>query len=80
MDKEREITEMALLIVNDILLGHTAEETAKHLVNEGYGDTKQAVREFAERLKFVFYCDDLLCDIERIRTIIDELLAEVIGK
>lgn len=50
MDKEKEIEEMALLLVNDILLGHTAEETAEHFVNASYGNVEQAVKEFASNI------------------------------
>ena len=76
---------MALLLVNDILLGHTAEETAEHFVNAGYGNIEQAVREFAEELKeglpsnvcaISFIEEDM---IAHVRDYIDQLIKERFG-
>ena len=62
MDKQKEIEKMAKTIPSTIiayngnpqgqhLYGEQREEIATILVNEGYGDVNNAVREFAEKLK-----------------------------
>lgn len=70
-----------------ISLATLAEEIADTLKKQGYGDTKQAVREFAERLKERIYkaenpyeCLTVEVDSDEIKSMIDELLAEVTGE
>jgi len=53
---------------------------AKALVNAGYGDTKQAVREFAEKLKTVFEMNYWGSTHKVVFKEINKLLAEVIGE
>lgn len=59
MDKEKEIAKLAE-IINEVAFiqaheidgdEHLCEIVAKAIINAGYGDTKQAVRDFAEKLK-----------------------------
>lgn len=50
-NKQKAIEEMELLLVNDILLNHNATETAEHLANKGFGNVKQAVKEFANKIE-----------------------------
>lgn len=67
MDKQKEIEEMAKVIFEsgvalegaDFTLGVNGDDhftrLAQRLINAGYGNVKQAVREFAEELKASFY-------------------------
>lgn len=61
MNKQEEIDKMTFLLVNDIILEHTAEETVAHLAKYGIGDKKQAVKEFCKKLKdklsLLRFCD-----------------------
>lgn len=96
MDKERDIKELAKTIYEsgvalngtDFAFGVSGDDhftkLAKKLIAAGYGDTKQAVREFAEKLKEIAI--DLSRDVGIERSVlctqtlieqIDELLAEV---
>lgn len=47
---------------------------ALHLIQDGYGDTEQAVKEFAEKLKEKF-----AYDVERCKTV-DDLIKETYGE
>lgn len=99
MDKEREIAKLAKTIYEsgialngtDFAFGVSGDDhftkLAKKLIEAGYGDTKQAEREFAKRLKEVAI--DLSRDVGIERSVlctqtlieqIDELLAEVTGE
>lgn len=105
MDKEREIEKLARKICKSSSVGCNfptctkcgIKETCKarlyatRVINEGCGDTKQAVREFAEKLKQVLFAkctiirriDDPIeedMNSEEVNKTIDELLAEVIGE
>lgn len=41
---------MSILLAYDILLNHTAQETAQHLIKAGYGDKQQAVKDFIDTI------------------------------
>lgn len=66
------------------------EEVAKAIIEAGYGDTKQAVREFAEKLEtkaqtlqgdgFDEYNEGFDRGVKETLYLINELLAEVIGE
>lgn len=56
------------------------EEVAKAIIEAGYGDMKQAVREFAERLREEIAWGQPINDEQQALETIDELLAEVTGK
>lgn len=85
MDKKKEIEEMARALhsalVYDGGYGWDDEqevdcvETARNLINAGYGNVKQAVKEFAEKLKSLF-CTE--CDYGGgdIKQLIDELVKD----
>lgn len=57
MDKEKEIEEMSTTIISNAdenLIScslFTAQKISEWLVNAGYGNVNQAVKEFAEKLK-----------------------------
>lgn len=59
MDKEKEIEELAFSIigatsplgVKDLTKQFDYKTVAEYLINAGYGNVKQAVKEFAEKLK-----------------------------
>lgn len=99
MDKEREIKELAKIIYEsgvalngtDFAFGVSGDDhftkLAKKLIEAGYGDTKQAVREFVKELRKRI--DKIRHPNERVITnvleeeyeeTIDELLAEVTGE
>lgn len=96
MDKEREIDEMAKAIAcskcnskdnclcrQDCGAFLQANKQAEHLITTmGYGDTKQAVREFAEKAKEGLLCraicrQDYFQVKADIQTVFGKLLAEV---
>lgn len=94
MDKERGIKKIAKILeeadcIEDALF-IDFDRMAKALINAGYGDTKQAVREFAEgfieevksRIKElnVFLDDECRYILEETLDYMDELLAEVTGE
>lgn len=62
MDKEKEIKEMTKVLVRKVNASEVVEGiyegTARNLVNAGYGNVKQAVKEFAEKI------EKLLCEHE----------------
>lgn len=78
MDKEREIKEIAKIISNSCdregIAKRCPERISEALIEAGYGDIKQAVREFAEKLKVKFTKSTY--HILGIYKNIDELLAE----
>lgn len=51
MDKQKEIERIAKLLPLYTPINCNNSKVAEAFVNAGYGDVKQAVREFAERLK-----------------------------
>ena len=80
MEKEKQIEEIKQTMVRSCNVNRLYfEQMAEDLYNAGYGDTKQAVKEFAERLK-----ERLKLNITGYwvyakinKTIIDELVKEV---
>lgn len=78
MDKQKEIEKILEVMHSNLYLTHS--DCAIALVNAGYGDVKQAVREFAERIKMAFYIefDELIPSIMSDK--IDELVKEVCGE
>ncbi len=93
-EKQKQIEEITNIIgkydgtekQDDVIYSQVAylsiEEIAQTLVNAGYGDTKQAVREFAEKVKVQIrmyeeissYTATLLCED------IDQLVKETCGE
>lgn len=100
MDKQKEIVAMKQIICSAKEIPCSdcpfrfngkcaAEKNAELLVNAGYGDVKQAVREFAERLKErlaqkkvdLYNGKSQVIQIDvQISLIIDELVKEVCGE
>lgn len=100
MDKEREMEKLANDMVGkiDYEVNYYSDDnyseviidyknTAKNIIEAGYGDTKQAVREFVKELRK--HIDKIRHPNERVITnvleeeydeTIDELLAEVTGE
>lgn len=105
MEKEKQIEEMAKLMCENSrrcyeLCGNCYGEKdnfygckgfAELFYNAGYGDTKQAVKEFAARVKAKFYANSVsrtkgykeerVCDltVDEFNGEIDELVKEVCG-
>lgn len=91
MDKQKEIEKMAKAIYmtgvaiegTDVAFGLIEdshfERMARKLIVAGYGDVHAAVKEFAERIKMVFYYefDELIPS--RMADKIDELVKEACG-
>ena len=99
MDKQKEIEEMAIVMPPDIISSNGSPngqhlylkqriEIAEALVNADYGDVKQAVSEFAEKLeKGIYeimipmeYPDELDLDSDKVRDLIKKLVKEVCGE
>ena len=90
MDKEKEIEEMATVlpkvIVYDGGYGWDDEqevdfwEMARNLINAGYGNIEQAVREFAEELKDIFKTKHAAVIANVACNRIDELIKEKFGE
>lgn len=81
MEKEKQIEEMSRKIDEMYYVyDTTAEDIAKGLYEAGYGNVKEAVQEFAKRVKMVFYYefDELIPSIMSDK--IDELIKEVCGE
>lgn len=78
-------------MIADIVKGRTAEEKAEALMEAGYGNVKEALKEFAERVKGIFsgnaeerqkgYEKEIVCflTIDEFNEEIDELIKEVCG-
>lgn len=78
-------------MIADIVKGRSPEEKAEAFYYAGYGDTKQAVKEFAARVKAKFYANSVsrtkgykeerVCDltVDEFNGEIDELVKEVCG-
>lgn len=89
MDKEKEIQEMTSEILGKSFgcdctnLGYIiAKEVAETLFNAGYGNIKQAVKEFAEKLKEELWKFDgswQEYDGEELCETVDNLLTELYG-
>lgn len=92
MNKEEKIEEMAMTIsakksnLCEVVCGKCKPlykegcydyNLAKYLVNAGYGNVKQAVKEFAEKLKASFY--NLEYSAIAIDNKIDDLITELYG-
>lgn len=88
MDKEKEIEEIAKVICPNIwtcevcTIKHgrcTNKLLSERIINAGYGNIKQAVKEFAEKLKSLF-CTE--CDYGGgdIKQTINELIKELYGE
>ena len=80
MNKEEQIKEIKQTMVRSCNINRLYfEQMAEDLYNAGYGDTKQAVKEFAKRVKMAFYYefDELIPSIMSDK--IDELVKEVCG-
>ncbi len=88
MDKEKEIEEMAKALHQNCSFAKYGGEllcgdSAKALVNAGYGNVKQAVKEFAEKLrgKSRFICGmdgtpTLMISVSKV----DKLIKEICGE
>lgn len=78
-------------MIADIVKGRTAEEKAEALMEAGYGNVKEAVKELAERIKGIFsgnaeerqkgYAKEIGCSLTvgEFNEEIDELIKEVCG-
>ena len=78
-------------MIADIVKGRTAEEKAEALMEAGYGNVKEALKEFAERVKGIFsgnaeerqkgYAKEIGCSLTvgEFNEEIDELIKEVCG-
>lgn len=72
MDKEKEIKKIAGLIDDDI----SPELKADRLLDAGYGNVRQAVKEFAEKLKEMF---GQSMQYGTVRRCVDQLFTEFYG-
>ena len=104
MNREKQIEEMGKIILGTILLSRRKKRNsckygfggmcAEALYDKGYGDTKQAVKEFAEKLKEKvekaeeeivpkgcdsYFKNGAMCCQSIIFLILDELVKEVCG-
>lgn len=79
MKKEKQIEEMIKTMTGFCIPTSDDEIRAKLLYAAGYGNVKEAVKEFAERVKMAFYYefDELIPSIMSDK--IDELVKEVCG-
>lgn len=79
MEKEKQIEEMIKTMTGFCIPTSDDEIRAKLLYAAGYGNVKEAVKEFAERVKMAFYYefDELIPSIMSDK--IDELVKEVCG-
>lgn len=90
MEKEKQIEEM-IKAMSVYIPTPDDEIRAKLLYAAGYGNVKQAVKEFAERVKAKFYAnsvsrtkgykEEIVCDltVDEFNGEIDELVQEVCG-
>lgn len=80
MDKEKEIEELAEELEKGKEYPYitTPTEMAERLVIVGYGNVKQAVKEFAEKLKNYIKNKYAGCDLIRIWEI-DSLITQIYG-
>lgn len=91
MEKEKQIEEM-IKAMSVYIPTPDDEIRAKLLYAAGYGNVKQAVKEFAERVKAKFYAnsvsrtkgykEEIVCDltVDEFNGEIDELVKEVCGE
>ena len=93
MEKEKQIEEMSRKIDEMYnVYDTTAGDIAEGLYETGYGNVKEAVKEFAERVKGIFsgnaeerqkgYAKEIVCPltIDEFNEEIDELIEEVRGE
>lgn len=92
MEKEKQIKEMAKTMTGFCIPTSDDEIRAKLLYAAGYGNVKEAVKEFAERVKGIFsgnaeerqkgYAKEIVCSltIDEFNEEIDELIEEVRGE
>lgn len=93
MDKEKQVEKMAKIIDEMYnVYDTTAGDIAEGLHDAGYGNVKEAVKEFAERVKGIFsgnaeerqkgYAKEIVCSltIDEFNEEIDELIKEVCGE
>ncbi|MDE6965505.1 MAG: hypothetical protein K2O94_00850 [Clostridiales bacterium] len=85
MNKKKEIEEMGKAMCEKFRSDHCGNDCecanefiAEKLINAGYGNVKQAVKEFGEKLKkeFTNYCE---LPIKQSCNIVDNLITELYG-
>lgn len=82
MDKEKKIEDLAeeLEKGKEYPYINTPTEMAERLVTIGYGNVKQAVKEFADRLKAEFRAKHIAVFANAACNRIDSLITELYGK